>query len=205
MTYLRAYLVLCGDRDLLRFSLLPSEPCWLWRLNEGEWEWLPRTAFWFLFLEASVELDVDLMYLPASLKRTMMRKVNRWVGKSAGCWFIIDFHLRTLFITEHVNDHWVTHESENYTFKTSLKVHFKQVVVINIKCKKNNTYLASSVTWPFQFGYLWNEQFKNGRENFRSDKLLWIWWAKSPVFRDPTMSTSTFLKKKLLNYNLSLL
>lgn len=37
--YLRAYLELCGDLDLLRLSLLPSEP-WRWGLAG-----LPRTVF----------------------------------------------------------------------------------------------------------------------------------------------------------------
>lgn len=146
MTYLRVYLVLCGDRDLLRFSLLPSEPCWLWRLNEGEWEWLPCTAFCFWFLEASVEFDVGLTYLPASLKRTTMRKVNRWVGKTARCWLIIiiditDIHLRTLFITEQVKNEWHMNQK-----MTHLRHHLRYILSRWSLLKLNARQMI--LTWP---------------------------------------------------------
>lgn len=75
-TYLRVYLELCGDRDLLCFSRRPSERC---RLDEGEW--LPRALFWCLLLEVLVELDVGLAYLPSSLKKAMMKQCCPTEGK----------------------------------------------------------------------------------------------------------------------------
>lgn len=70
------YLELCGDRDLLCFSLRPSERC---GLDEGEW--LPRTLFWCLLLEVLAELDVGLTYLPSSLKTAMMKQCCQTEGK----------------------------------------------------------------------------------------------------------------------------